>query len=107
MSLPRISDTISQDAARRMRQWEERARRDAMKHIARGIPCPVEFARSLPLVLADALVKARRSPTNEYFVHREHAAILKPMGLVDAGTGKTCLGAFGIKVRKALLEMDA
>lgn len=105
MTLPQIGNAA--DDQRRIRRFNEKARRDAMKHMAQDIPCPVEFARSLPLVLVDALVKASRAPNNEYLVHPEHAAMLKPLGLVDAGTGKRCLGAFGMQVRKALLEQDA
>lgn len=85
---------------------ERRARLDAMRHIARDVPDPETYARRLAPELALLLVNAR-TRRGSLRVTTEAARRLKPFGLVEAGQVGTKLTAFGMKVRRALLEEDA
>lgn len=102
-------DAIEREAAfRAVRSERDRAKRDALRAIARDIPDPAEYARQCPLWIAEALVAARYVPqANEFRVSLDTAVKLKPYGLVDAGTGITALTAFAIAVRRALQAQDA
>lgn len=96
-------------------QMQTRAYRDAIAAIARDIPDPAQFARYLPLEFVEALLGARYrmvggdSPDNGWVVYPHQAAMLRPYGLVAAGTGPNgcLLTAFGITVRRALVAEDA
>ena len=85
---------------------ENRAWEDAMRVIARDVPDPATYAKLLSLPIAEILTGAR-SRLGSYYVSRQDAVTLRPAGLTECGEGKRCLTAFGIQVRKALLEMDA
>lgn len=82
---------------------ERAARRDALRHIIADIPDPADFARWMPLEAVEMLLSAHLRDT--WYVSREFAVYLRPMGLVGYGT--TGLTAFGIAVRRALKEPDA
>lgn len=98
---------LSRLDGKRMAAGEDRARRDAMKAIARDIPDPALFARLMPLVLADALAGAWHPSGRicEWQVAEGHAVLLRPWGLCEYG-GR-CLTGFGVSVRRVLIEADA
>lgn len=87
---------------------ERRARRDAARALTRDIPDPETYARYAPLVVADALCGAVRlggpGSIGVYRVAEGHARILRPLGLCEFGG--TCLTAFGLGVRRALMRED-
>lgn len=89
--------------AKRAAAWAERAKRDAMKHIAKDIPGPKQFAYCLSGDEVEALQTAHRQ-YGVWHVAGRVAAILKPSGICEAGKGRTALTNFGIAVMTALRE---
>lgn len=89
----------------KMRDGYSRARRDAARAIACDIPDPVEYARHVPLRIAVALVEAHGHAQGRRVAlgFADLFADMRDMGLMDAGTNKAFLTAFGLQVRRALL----
>lgn len=82
---------------------------DALRAVARDLPSPAAYARTLETgqpELAEALRDAYFSKSAEncgYLrVDEASARKLRSLGLVDVGS--CCLGVFGMQVRKALLD---
>ncbi len=86
----------------RAQRWLAQADRDALEHIAKDIPDPAEYARYTPLAFAAALTETTFHKNGWIVPDEKTAALLRPYGLVEYG-GRY-LTAFGMKVRKALLE---
>ena len=88
---------------------EREVRRDALKHMLAELPDPVDFARYLPLHLAEALCGAVNRGDLGQIVGETHAAELRSLGLVGFGRNEQGRGvsAFGWAVRRALMAEDA
>lgn len=92
---------------RRMISDDSRARRDAMRHIARDTVDPEEYAEILIPELANELIRANWSERAwRVFVPTRTLRALQTRGLVEAGTAGKFLTAFGLAVRRALLCED-
>lgn len=103
----------SSDGEFRSRFWEERANADAIKHISRDLASPDEYGIWLCMQfpeLVAALTGARLVNHNAWqLTDRESARQLRMLGLVACGQrspDNLYLTAYGIKVRKALLETE-
>lgn len=83
----------------------ERARNDALRDFIADLPDPATVASFMPLHLVQALCGAYQH-IDGWRVHDEHAAALRPYGLVEYGGGRG-LTAFGYAVRRILLWEDA
>jgi len=82
----------------------ERAKRDALSAIARDIPDPKVFARYLTADIADMLVSASFRHSS-YYVYSPDSYKLRRMGLMECRGN--CLTAFGIRVRRELVDQGA
>lgn len=86
-------------------EWDAtRAMKDALRAIARDIPCPKKYASWAPLAIVEALGRAYLRNGNEWVATTYDAELLKLYGLVEAGKGRCGLTAFAIQVRKALMR---
>lgn len=96
-----------QEAAAAM---ELKARRDALRHIASEHRTPRQLARLLPLVCANAVMSAQEGREKASFhvtCDPDVLIALRRFGLVEYGTGKRGLTAYGFQVRRELREQDA
>lgn len=99
------------DEARRILMEDERAYRDAMKHIARGIPEPERVANYLPARMVMALGRCEFvNGTGWRMQYSDRASLVGDeclrWGLVGAG-GDRFLTVHGTHVLKALKREDA
>lgn len=83
-----------------------RAFKDAMRHMAVGVPDPEIYARCMPLAEVEMLLKARYR-ADGWMVSYADAKRLRPTGLVEAGEKGRCLTAFGIHVLRWLRVENA
>lgn len=83
--------------------WLDQAGRDAMRHMAQDLPDPADYARWLSEMASVALLRARVGPDG-WYVRPDDAALLRPLGLCEAGTSREryYLGNYGTAVLKAL-----
>lgn len=82
----------------------ELAKMDAIAGIRLTIPDPAEYARHVPMWMAEVLIGARKSQAG-YKVSPQDAVDLRPWGLVEA---RGCyITAFGIAVRRELRAENA
>lgn len=79
------------------------AERDAAREALAVLPDPEDFARALPLVVADALAAAWRDPEG-WKASPEGADVLRRWGLCEA-RGRF-LTTFGTRVRGAVMRED-
>lgn len=87
------------------KQMQTRAHRDAIQAIAKDMPDPAMYSRYMPLELAELLMKAKFE--DGWRVSIEGAKLLRPHGLIEAGTTGRFLTAFGMAVRRELIAEDA
>ena len=78
--------------------------RDFMRHIARDIPHPVTYAEQMALRDVELLLSATFK-RGGWSVITPDGHRLRAMGLMEYGGN--CLTAFGLKVRRALVEDGA
>lgn len=89
-------------------ELETLARKDALRDMAKGIPDPKQYAFELPLACVTILLAATlvgKQGRGIFKVAEHDAQFIRPYGLCDYAS--TCLTAFGMNVRRALLEEDA
>lgn len=94
------------EAEQAMRDWN-RASEEIMRHQRLEFPPPLSVAYSLPSHAIAALLHAQKGKNGDLFLRPgvrdlDAGQVLFSAGCVEAGG--SCLGGFGLKVRRAILD---